>query len=194
MQHIQAEVLLRAYAIGIFPMAESANSSRVRWYEPQFRGVLPIEEFRASKNLRRLYRNGPYHYRINSAFAKVLDGCANRPETWINPTIRAAYTRLFQLGHAHSVEVWAEERLVGGLYGVSLGAAFMGESMFRYQPECDKLALLHCRNHLLARGFTLWDAQFWTPHLAQFGCEEIPQQDYLARLHTALQESPRFYP
>lgn len=191
---LEPDVLLRAYTLGIFPMADSAKAARVKWYEPLYRGVLPIEGFRLSKNVQRLYRNGPYRYSLNEAFAEVVAGCADRFETWINPSIRAAYQALHQLGRAHSVEVWEGPALVGGLYGVALGGAFMGESMFRRRPEADKLALWHCRNRLLARGFVLWDAQFWTAHLAQFGCTEIAQAEYLAQLRGALALPVQFDP
>jgi leucyl/phenylalanyl-tRNA---protein transferase len=194
MTHVSPQLLLRAYQLGIFPMADSANAREVNWYEPTLRGVLPIEGFRLSKNVQRLYRNGSNRYSINKAFQEVVKGCADRPETWINPIILSAYTALHHAGHAHSVEVWDDEELVGGLYGVSLGGAFMGESMFRRRPEADKLALWHCRNRLMARGFVLWDAQFWTEHLAQFGCQEIKQAEYLLHLSVAADQKVSFDP
>jgi leucyl/phenylalanyl-tRNA---protein transferase len=192
MMRIPAEVLLRAYAIGIFPMAESSTSPEVNWYEPKLRGVIPMGSFRVSKNVLRLARNGPFRTSINNAFAEVIQGCADRPETWINPTILDAFGELHDLGFAHSIEVWYESKLVGGLYGVALGAVFFGESMFKRMPDTDKLALLACHTHLAERGFQLWDTQFWTAHLDQFGCIEIPQEMYLVKLAAALAKPATF--
>jgi leucyl/phenylalanyl-tRNA--protein transferase len=185
---IHPQTLLDAYARGVFPMAESADSEEVYFYEPRLRGILPMDGFRVSKNVRRLVRNGGFEVWLNREFKQVIKLCGDtRPETWINSVITASYATLHELGFAHSLEVYRHGELAGGLYGVALGGAFMGESMFRLQPEADKIALLHCHQVLLQHGFTLWDTQYWTPHLAQFGCIEIPQRVYRQQLQVALQ-------
>jgi len=190
------ELLLRAYSVGIFPMAEDANDPDVVWVDPVQRGILPIEAFHVPKRLRRTVRQGRFEIRIDTAFEAVMRGCAEpspeRPTTWINERIVELYTALFRAGHAHSVEAWREGSLVGGLYGVRLGAAFFGESMFSRVPDASKVALVHLVARLKLGGFKLCDTQFVTRHLAQFGAIEIPRAAYRRRLAAALRAPARF--
>ena len=180
------ELLLEAYAAGIFPMAENRNDPAIFWVDPQARGVLPLDGFHVSRSLARRLRRDEYRATFDSAFTAVLDGCADRKETWINPTIRRLCLTLYRIGHAHSVEVWSEGALVGGVYGISLGGAFFGESMFSRKPDASKVALAYLVDRLRAGGFVLFDTQFITAHLASLGAEEIPREDYRARLAQAL--------
>jgi leucyl/phenylalanyl-tRNA--protein transferase len=190
------ELLLRAYAIGIFPMAEGADDPDVFWVDPERRGVLPLESFHVPKRLRRTIRQGRFELRVDSAFEAVMRGCAepnpDRPTTWINETILDLYGALFRLGHAHSVEAWRDGTLAGGLYGVTLGAAFFGESMFSRSPDASKVALVHLVACLKLGGFKLCDTQFVTRHLAQFGAIEIPRAAYRRRLAAAVRGSAQF--
>lgn len=187
---ITPEILLRAYAVGLFPMAESRDDTTLFWVDPHARGVLPLDRFHLPKRLKRVLRQGRFEPRCDTAFAEVLDGCAEptarRPDTWINSEIRDLYLALFNMGHAHSVECWREGRLVGGLYGVALGGAFFGESMFSREPDASKIALAHLVARLRRGGFTLLDTQFATRHLERFGCVEIAREEYLERLEQAL--------
>jgi leucyl/phenylalanyl-tRNA---protein transferase len=189
------ELLLRAYAIGIFPMAEDAEDPDVFWVDPERRGILPLEAFHVPKRLRRTIKQDRFEIRVDSAFELVMRGCAEpnpeRPTTWINERILALYGALFRLGHAHSVETWREGALVGGLYGVRLGAAFFGESMFSRAPDASKVALVHLVARLKLGGFKLCDTQFVTRHLAQFGAIEIPRAAYRRRLAAALRTEAR---
>jgi leucyl/phenylalanyl-tRNA--protein transferase len=190
------ELLLRAYAIGIFPMAEDADDPDLFWVDPERRGILPLEAFHVPKRLRRTLRQGRFEIRVDSAFEAVMRGCAEpnpeRPTTWINERILALYGALFRMGHAHSVETWRDGALVGGLYGVRLGGAFFGESMFSRVPDASKVALVHLVARLKRGGFKLCDTQFVTTHLAQFGAIEIPRAAYRRRLAAALRAVASF--
>lgn len=189
---VTPELLLKAYAAGLFPMAEAADDDSLHWIEPEWRGIFPLEQFHVPRSLAKLVRRKPFEIRVNTAFEAVIRRCgeetAGRPSTWINAPIRALYGELHRRGNAHSVECWLDGELVGGLYGVHLGAAFCGESMFSRVSGASKVALVHLVARLKAGGFRLLDAQFVNPHLVQFGCVEIAQADYLARLAEALAE------
>jgi leucyl/phenylalanyl-tRNA--protein transferase len=192
------ELLLKAYAIGVFPMAERHDDPRVYFVDPDQRGVLPLDAFHPSRRLLRTVRQRRFEIRVDTAFLDVIDACAEarpeRPETWINESIRRLYVELHAQGHAHSVEAWREGRLVGGLYGVKLGAAFFGESMFSRETDASKVALVHLVDMLRAGGFRLLDTQFVTRHLMRFGAIEIPRADYRRRLAEALQHVAIFPP
>src|SRR5216684_1466168 len=187
---ITPEVLLRAYACGIFPMAESADDPTLFWVEPEMRGVIPLDSFRISSRLARTVRSDAFTVTVNTAFKAVIAGCAapqaGRDDTWINKRIRDLYIGLHQLGHCHSVEVWQNGDLVGGLYGVSLGRAFFGESMFHRARDASKVALVHLVARLKAGGFRLLDTQFVTDHLKTFGAIEVPRRQYHKLLEAAL--------
>ena len=183
---LTAEHLLRAYAMGIFPMAQSRDDPQVHWVDPRRRGVLPLDGFHVSRSLARRIRRGGYEARVDTAFAEVVRACADREETWINPVIFGLYQDLHRAGFAHSQEIWRGGRLVGGVYGVVLGRAFFGESMFSAETDGSKLALAHLVARLRAGGFTLFDTQFLTPHLASLGAVEIPRAEYHRRLDAAL--------
>jgi leucyl/phenylalanyl-tRNA--protein transferase len=190
MSRLTPELLLNAYAVGIFPMAEHRDDPDIFWVNPERRGILPLDQFHLPRSLARTIRRGVYDIRVNTAFAEVVAGCAEategRPESWINAEIRALYQALFDLGHAHCVEAWVGERLAGGLYGVALGGAFFGESMFSRATDASKVALCHLVARLRLGHFTLLDTQFVTTHLARFGATEIPREVYLQRLGRAL--------
>ena len=185
-----ATALLRCYAQGVFPMGEARDDPRVFLVEPDLRGVIPLDRFHIPARLRRTIRREPFVVRANTAFAQVLDACAasapGREDTWINAPIRSLYLQLHAIGHAHSIECWQDDQLVGGLYGVSLGQAFFGESMFSRATDASKVALVHLVARLKHGGWRLLDAQFRTPHLDQFGLIEMPQSAYLERLQGAL--------
>lgn len=181
---IPAELLLRAYAAGTFPMA--MPNGRIGWFSPDPRGIIPIEEFHVPHGLKRRLARNPFEIRINTAFAEVMEGCAAREETWIDGTIRRSYQNLHALGFAHSVEAWREGRLVGGLYGVALGGAFFGESMFHRETDASKVALAALVARLRERGFILLDVQWTTPHLRTFGAVDIPGEEFGERLAEAL--------
>ena len=191
------DLLLRAYAIGIFPMAESRADPELHWIDPDMRGILPLDTFRTPRKLRAKMRRGDFDVRCNSAFQEVIRGCAepaeSRPDTWINPVIEQLYNELFDMGFAHSVECWQDGELVGGLYGVSLGAAFFGESMFSRVTDASKVALAQLVLRLRKGGFLLLDTQFTTPHLSRFGVVEIPREDYRRQLTKAVSASAEFY-
>ncbi|WP_340106937.1 leucyl/phenylalanyl-tRNA--protein transferase [Rhodohalobacter sp. 8-1] len=190
---IPPETLLDAYSKGIFPMSESRNDSSVNWYSARQRGIIPMNEFKVSSNVQRIIRQGRFSCRINTQFREVMKKCANRNTTWISDVIINSFDVLHMAGHAHSVEMYdSDDNLAGGLYGVSLGAAFFGESMFKNQKEADKVALWHCHRILEKNGFELWDTQFYTDHLAQFGCIEISAEEYEQRLEKALQKKALF--
>ena len=190
------DVLLRAYAIGIFPMAEGRDRSDLHWIDPELRGVLPLDRFHIPRSLRRRIRKGEMEVRCDSAFAEVIRGCAepsaNRRDTWINPTIENLYVDLHRAGFAHSVETWQDGELVGGLYGVSLGAAFFGESMFSRTSDASKVALVHLVLRLRLGGFRLLDTQFVTEHLSRFGAVEIAREDYRSLLAKAITTEAHF--
>jgi len=185
------ELLLRAYAAGIFPMAEDAEDSEVFWVDPEQRGILPLDGFHMSRSLRRTLKHELFETRCDSAFGEVVRGCAEprpeRPRTWINEEIVQLYTALFHLGFAHSVECWHEGMLVGGLYGVALGSAFFGESMFSRVSDASKVALTQLVARLKLGGYRLLDTQFVTPHLERFGAIEIPRRQYHRALAAALE-------
>ncbi len=193
---ITPKVLLKAYSCGIFPMAESADDDHLYWIEPQHRGVLPIDRIHLPKRLRRTLRQDRFEVRIDSDYDGVIDGCAaSRPDrqtTWINGRIRSLYRELFEVGHCHTVEAWSEGLLVGGLYGVELGGAFFGESMFSHERDASKVALAHLAARLLRGGFTLLDTQFVTEHLRQFGTVEIGRDRFQELLKEALGKSADF--
>jgi leucyl/phenylalanyl-tRNA---protein transferase len=184
------EILLRAYAAGVFPMAETADDPELFWVDPRRRGILPLDAFHVPRRLRRVLRGGQFEVRVDSAFEAVLLGCAEatekRPNTWINREILQLYAGLFARGAAHSVECWQEGELKGGLYGVSLGAAFFGESMFSRANDASKVALVHLVARLRHGGYRLLDTQFLTPHLARFGGIEISRGRYRRLLAEAL--------
>jgi leucyl/phenylalanyl-tRNA---protein transferase len=188
------DILLRAYAMGIFPMAEARDSPILQWVDPRRRGILPLDGFHASRSLRGTLRRTQYDVTTDRAFAEVLLACAARPETWINPDLHALYLTLFQLGHAHSLEIWQDGALAGGVYGITLGAAFFGESMFSVRRDGSKLALAWLVHRLRAGGYVLFDTQFLTPHLASLGAVEITRADYHTRLARALTMPATFDP
>ena len=183
---LTADLLLRAYASGVFPMAEDAGSDEIFWIDPRCRGILPLDGLQVSRRLARSFRSADFEIRIDHAFDAVVTACADRPETWINPEIFRLYGELHRRGHAHSVEIWREGRLAGGLYGVVLGAAVFGESMFSRARDASKLALVALVARLNAGGFRLLDTQFVTDHLLRLGAVEIPRADYRRRLAEAL--------
>jgi leucyl/phenylalanyl-tRNA--protein transferase len=191
------ELLLRIYAAGIFPMAETADDPTLFWLDPEMRGILPLDGFHVSRRLQRSLRQDRLKVTCDTAFDATVAACAaaraNRPNTWINDEIRRLAGALHQLGHAHSVECRFEGELVGGLYGVSLGSAFFGESMFSTMRDASKIALCHLVARLRRGGYTLLDTQFVTEHLVQFGAIEIPRDDYHARLTKALKVKASFY-
>ncbi len=180
------EVLLRGYAAGIFPMAESGGRREVFWVDPQHRGVLPLDGFHISRSLRRRLLTWPHRISTDADFAGVVAGCAARAETWISPPIFDAYLALHRAGFAHSLEVWDGAELAGGVYGVTIGAAFFGESMFSRRTDASKIALAYLVDRLRLGGFTLFDTQFLTPHLASLGAVEISRGEYQRRLSEAL--------
>jgi len=187
---ISPEMLLRAYSIGMFPMADSADDPELFWVEPEIRGILPLDGFHVSRSLAKAIRAKPFDIRFDTAFDAVVAKCAeaadDRPSTWINTTIKKLYSALYSAGHAHSVEAWEGEELVGGLYGVSLGSAFFGESMFSRRTNASKICLVYLVERLRERGFTLLDTQFSTDHLKNFGVIDIPKADYAALLEVAV--------
>lgn len=187
---ITPHVLLKAYACGIFPMAESADDANLFWIEPEHRGILPLDAFHIPRRLRRTIRQDQFEVRVDSDFQGVIDGCAapaeGRRKTWINTEIRRLYGALFDMGYCHTIETWREGRLVGGLYGVSLGAAFFGESMFAFERDASKVALAHLIARLIAGNYALLDTQFVTGHLSQFGTLEVPKARYDKMLEAAL--------
>lgn len=190
---ISPETLLNAYASGIFPMADSRDDPDAKWYTSRRRGIIPLDNFRVSSNVQRIIRNQHYHIKFDYAFRDVMEACAARESTWISEEIIESYCNLHELGHAHSVSVYNQKwELVGGQYGVSLQAAFFGESMFEEAKEASKVALYWCHQALQQGGFELWDTQFWTEHLSQFGCIEIPAEEYEKRLKSALKKQASF--
>jgi leucyl/phenylalanyl-tRNA--protein transferase len=191
------ELILRAYQAGIFPMAEDASSEDLFWVSPQLRGVIPLDAFHISRSLRKTLKHNPYSVRVDTDFAAVIEGCATagseRETTWINPAIRRLYGELFDRGYVHTVEVWDGVALVGGLYGVSMGAAFFGESMFHRKTDCSKIAMAHLLFRLRAGNYRLLDTQFVTDHLRTFGGIEIPRADYELRLADALEHKADWF-
>lgn len=184
---VTPELLLQAYRVGVFPMAEHRDDPEMFWVDPRKRGVFPLDRFHISRSLARALRRDGYRVTLNTAFAEVIDACADRSETWINQEIRVLYETLHRQGHAHSIEVWVEDRLVGGVYGVTVGAAFCGESMFSRERDASKIALAWLVDLLRRSGFILFDTQFLTHHLASLGAIEITRTEYRAHLAQALQ-------
>jgi leucyl/phenylalanyl-tRNA--protein transferase len=190
MSTITPQVLLKAYAAGVFPMAENAEDNTLYWVEPEFRGVLPLDGFHVPRSLRKTVRQKRFAIRTDTAFSEVIAGCAERTparsSTWINRRIKALYTQLHKMGFCHSVEAWEKDRLCGGLYGVRIGAAFFGESMFSRETDASKVALVHLVARLNRGGFRLLDAQFINDHLKRFGAVEVTRRKYQQMLETAL--------
>jgi leucyl/phenylalanyl-tRNA--protein transferase len=193
---ITPDIVLKAYATGIFPMSEGRDEPEMFWVDPGKRGILPLDEFHLSRRLRRTVRQSPFTIRIDSAFEQVMIACAapasGRWTTWINNEIQELFTTLHHRGFAHSVEAWEGEELVGGLYGIALGAAFFGESMFSRRTDASKIVLVHLVARLQAASFVLLDTQFITDHLRQFGAVEISRAEYHSRLSLALSEYSDF--
>ena len=193
---LDPELVLKAYMIGVFPMAEGADSDELMWIKPELRGILPLDGFHVPKRLARTLRSTDLEFRFSSDFHAVIDGCAEaktgRETTWINGAIRTAYGELFKRGHCHTVESWRGDTLVGGLYGISLGSAFFGESMFSRETDASKLCLIKLVERLNERGFTLLDSQFITPHLKRFGAIEVLRIRYEQMLAQALSRQARF--
>ncbi len=194
---ITPELLVRAYRAGFFPMAEARDADRLYWLDPELRGVLPLDRFHLPRRLLRTVQGGEFSVTADQDFAGVIAGCAEpgpgRHDTWINPQIEQLFTELHRRGVAHSVESWQGERLVGGLYGVALGGAFFGESMFSRATDASKVALVHLVARLRLGGFTLLDTQFVTSHLTRFGAVEIPRDRYKRMLAAALEVRAQFF-
>ena len=194
---ITPELIVRAYRAGIFPMAEDAADEDLFWVSPEQRGILPLDSFHLSKSLRRSMRRSGFVVRVDSDWEGIVEGCAtvgeDRDSTWINATIRRVYGELFRRGVAHTVEVWDGPELVGGLYGLAIGGAFFGESMFHRRTDASKMAMAHLVDRLKAGGFVLLDTQFLTPHLVSLGGIEIPREDYEERLAQALLVEGNWY-
>jgi leucyl/phenylalanyl-tRNA--protein transferase len=196
MTTITPKILLQAYTIGIFPMAEAAEDNALYWVEPDERGIIPLRGLRISQSLRKQVRRQPFEIRIDSAFSEVIEACAaktkTRKSTWINGRICKLYSQLHKMGHCHSVECWQDGKLVGGLYGVKIGAAFFGESMFSRVTDASKVALVHLVARLNAGGFQLLDAQFMNPHLKTLGAIVMSKADYKELLPKAIAASANF--
>jgi leucyl/phenylalanyl-tRNA---protein transferase len=190
---ITPNLLLRAYASGVFPMAESADAAELFWVDPRHRGILPLDALHVPRRLRRTFLNAEFAIGVDRDFEGVIAGCGERPETWINDEIRALFLELHRLGHAHSVEIWIRGALAGGLYGVALGGAFFGESMFSRARDASKLALIALVARLNAGGFTLLDTQFVTDHLMRMGAVEISRAAYHRLLAEALRRPADFH-
>jgi leucyl/phenylalanyl-tRNA--protein transferase len=190
---ITPSLLLRAYAAGVFPMAPTADSADIFWVDPKRRGILPLDGFHVPRSLKKRIRKGGFSVTVDTAFDAVLDGCAGREETWINPEIATLYRALHAAGRASSVEVWMDGELAGGLYGVGLGGAWFGESMFSHRTDASKIALVWLVARLRAGGFTLLDTQFLTEHLGRFGAAEIARDVYQIRLADALPRQSDFF-
>ena len=190
-------LLLRAYAAGVFPMAEHRDDKELFWVDPEHRGIIPLDTFHVPRRLNRVLRNNPFDIKVDTAFDDVMQACANpgpgRETTWINDAITQGYGMLHRLGHAHSVEAWRDGELVGGLYGVHLAGAFFGESMFSFATDASKVCLVHLVERLNHAGFVLLDTQFVTDHLARFGAIEIPRAAYHRLLKRALEIEADFY-
>lgn len=187
---IAPDLLLEAYAGGMFPMA--MENGEMGWFSPDPRGIIPIKDFHIPHGLKKVLKKNPFEIRYNTAFGAVMRGCADRDTTWISEMIHASYVKLHELGFAHSVEVWEKNKLVGGLYGVSMGGVFFGESMFSRVANASKVALAHLVQRLDERGYVLLDTQWVTEHLTQFGAHEIPRATYLRRLNKGLAKQCSF--
>lgn len=191
MTKLTAELLLRGYSMGVFPMAENRDSPQIQWIDPHDRGVIPLDGLHISRSLRKTLLRTDYQVRLNTDFMATVQACANRDETWINAGLLDAYCDLHARGYAHSLEIWQEDEMVGGVYGVSLGAAFFGESMFSQRRDGSKIALAWLAARLRYGGFTLLDTQFLTDHLQSMGAIEIPRAHYQDRLRHALMSVAR---
>jgi|SRR6185312_1155908 leucyl/phenylalanyl-tRNA--protein transferase len=195
---IPTDLLLKAYASGVFPMAESASDPEVFWVRPETRGIIPLDGFHTPKSLLKTIRKNRFEIRFDSDFEATIDACAEKREerrsTWINAPIREAYIELHRMGHCHSVEAWREGRLVGGLYGLALGRVFFGESMFSKETDASKVCLVALVERLNERGFALLDTQFTTEHLKHFGAIDVPRAKYEKMLAQALKGEALFYP
>jgi len=193
---LTADLIVRAYKAGIFPMAEDASSPDLFWVSPEQRGIIPLDGFKLSRSMRKVMRTHPYSIRVDTDFAATIEGCAtsgtDRDSTWINATIRELYGELFERGICHTVEVWDGPEIVGGLYGLAIGGAFFGESMFHRKTNASKIALAHLVERLIAGGFLLLDTQFLTDHLKSMGGIEIPRETYERMLAEALTVSSKF--
>jgi leucyl/phenylalanyl-tRNA---protein transferase len=185
---IDPELLLQGYRLGVFPMAMEDDS--IAWFSPDPRAIIPLENFHVPHGVRRVAHKDVFEIKIDNSFVEVIRGCAKRKDTWINREIIESYEQLYELGHAHSIEAWSDNKLAGGLYGVAVGGAFFGESMFHRVRDASKIALVGLVEHLLARKFTLLDTQWLTPHLEQFGAIEVSRAHYLKLLQCAV-ELPR---
>lgn len=189
-------MLLRAYALGVFPMAEGRHDPHVYWIDPEMRGILPLDHIHISRSLRKTIRRNPFEIRCDADFEGIIEGCAapgpGRADTWINQQIHQLNRQLFEMGFAHTVECWKDGEMVGGLYGISIGGAFFGESMFSRATDASKVALVHLAVRLKLGGYQLLDTQFVTPHLQQFGTLEIPRAEYRQRLTRAIGKPARF--
>ncbi len=196
MPELTPDMLLKAYAVGVFPMAEDRDDPELFWVDPRMRGVIPLRRFHVPRRLRRTIRHGRFEVSFDRDFEAVIEGCAaateTRPRTWINDRIIELYTSLYRKGHAHSVECWRNGRLAGGLYGVALNGVFFGESMFSRERDASKVALVHLAARLLAGGFAFIDTQFITRHLARFGAVEVPRNEYRVMLAAALKMEANF--
>lgn len=190
---LSPELMIRAYAAGIFPMSDGADQPGIFWVDPQRRGVLPLEAFHISRTLRRRLAQGGFEITVNRDFPGIIAACADRPETWINSEIFGTYLSLHAQGHAHSVEVWMDGELAGGVFGVVLGAAYFGESMFSRLTDGSKIALTHLIARLRAGGFQLFDTQFTTEHLQSLGAIEIPRAEYRRQLQLAVTSPADFF-
>ncbi|OYX45376.1 MAG: leucyl/phenylalanyl-tRNA--protein transferase [Rhodobacterales bacterium 32-67-9] len=186
------QLLLDAYASGIFPMAAGRDDDELHWVDPRMRGIFPLDNFHISRSLARAILRENYEIRTDSAFSEVVRLCAARSETWINAPLTALYDALHDIGHAHAIEVWQNGALTGGVFGITLGSAFFGESMFSTRTDASKIALAYLVDRLTEAGFTLFDTQFLTPHLASLGAVEIPRHDYRTRLAEALRHTAEF--
>lgn len=186
------DLLLQAYQMGVFPMSEGRDDPDVFWVDPRMRGIFPLDQFHIPRSLARRLRRADYTVTYDHAFEDVVQGCADRDETWINETIFDLYCTLHKAGFAHSIEVWEKNRLVGGVYGVTIGAAFFGESMFSRATDASKVALAYLVDRLRLGGFQLFDTQFITPHLARLGAVEIQREHYRAMLVNALEKEASF--
>ncbi len=193
-EELDPDTLLRAYAMGIFPMADGRDDPEIHWIDPRRRGILPLDGFHMSRSLSRRVRSGSYRVTADAAFDAVVAACADRSETWISHRIQRLYLQLHQQGQAHSIEVWDKDRRAGGVYGVTLGAAFFGESMFSRATDASKVALAFAVHRLRAGGFRLFDTQFLTPHLASLGGIEISRAEYHRRLAAAVAVRADFAP
>ena len=189
---LKPDILLSAYRAGIFPMAESALDKNIFWVDPKYRGIMPLNEFHVSKSLRKEILKLDYQVSVNTRFEEIINMCAERPETWINQEILTNYCLLNKSGHAHCLEIWSDKKLIGGIYGVSIGAVFFGESMFSKKNNASKIALAYLVDRLKKTGFKLFDIQFLTPHLASLGAIEITRVKYRTLLFQAVEEFANF--